>query len=69
MRFQQELLDSRISEAVAKERELKEQASVLHVKMDNLSGEVARLKAKEERDIEAVKKRANELAEWIKKDS
>ena len=68
-RFQQDLLDSRISEAVAKERELKERASVLDVKFENLVGDVSRLSQKEERDIEMVKKRADELADWIKSDT
>lgn len=54
---------------MAKERELKERASVLDVKFDNIVGEVSRLTQKEERDVQMVKKRAEELADWIKGDT
>ena len=54
---------------MAKERELKERASVLDVKFENIVGEVSRLTLKEERDVEMVKKRAEELADWIKNDT
>lgn len=68
-RFTQDLLDSRIGEAVGKERELQEFAKVLEVKFDNMTTEVARLTQKEERDVEALGKRADDLAGWLKTDS
>lgn len=42
---------------------------MLDVKFENIVGEVSRLTLKEERDVDMVKKRAEELADWIKNDT
>jgi len=61
-RFNQELLDSRISEAVAKERDMLESTSVLEVKFDKLAAEMARATQKEEWNVQSLTKRADDLS-------
>lgn len=68
-RFSQDLADTRLNEAIAKEREMQEFTKVLGVKFDNLVAELARLTEKESRDCQALTKRADDLAAWLKSDS